>query len=180
MGKSRQKILKKYFPKNAVGAEVGVHLGEFSQEIIDVTTPNRLYLIDPWAVIEDNTYVRSWYGSKTPKQEMDERYKGVCSRFKRYSGVEIHRRFSYNVDDIIQDNSLDFVYIDGDHTYDGVMKDFDIYYRKLKVGGLIAGDDYKTGQWWGEGVIDAVHYNLHHKNLRVSYFSKDQFGLIKF
>lgn len=175
----RTRLLKTYFPKNAVGAEVGVHKGDFSEEILQTTLPTKLYLIDPWKSFEEETYNESWYGKRTPQEEMDKRFEKVVKRFKNFSAVQVVRRLSTQIDDIIEDNSLDFVYIDGDHTYEGVCADFDIFYKKVKPGGLITGDDYSDGGWWGRGVIDAVHLNLHTKNFKMLYFEKNQFGLVK-
>ena len=43
-----------------------------------------------------------------------------------------------------EDNSIDAIYIDGDHTYRGVIKDIKYWAPKVKPGGLIVGDDYLT------------------------------------
>ena len=42
----------------------------------------------------------------------------------------------------IEDNSLDFIFIDADHTYDSVIHDLTVWYPKVKCGGLISGHDY--------------------------------------
>ena len=39
-------------------------------------------------------------------------------------------------------NSLDFVYIDGDHSYDYVMTDIILYSRRVRSGGIVSGHDY--------------------------------------
>ncbi len=49
------------------------------------------------------------------------------------------------------DRSLDFVYLDGSHTYDDVDLDIRSWRPKIKPGGFLAGDDYS----W-EGVERAV------------------------
>ncbi len=36
------------------------------------------------------------------------------------------------------DKKIDFLFIDGDHTYDGVKKDFNLYKQLVKKGGIIA------------------------------------------
>lgn len=41
-----------------------------------------------------------------------------------------------------KDKSIDFVFIDGDHTYDGVINDLKAWDKKIKDGGTIAGHDY--------------------------------------
>ncbi|GAI15065.1 unnamed protein product [marine sediment metagenome] len=55
---------------------------------------------------------------------------------------------------LIANNSLDFVYIDGSHTYESVAEDIILYYPKLKKGGLLSGHDYRKHT---KGVIIAVN-----------------------
>ena len=43
-------------------------------------------------------------------------------------------------------NSLDFIFIDGDHTYQGVKRDIEIWYPKLKPGKIICGHDYRDNK----------------------------------
>ena len=50
--------------------------------------------------------------------------------------------------------SLDLIYVDGDHSHDAVLSDLRLYWPKLKVGGVLAGDDYEDVHGWG--VISAV------------------------
>jgi hypothetical protein len=50
--------------------------------------------------------------------------------------------YSYNVVDNYQDNSIDFLYVDGNHSYEAVLQDITLYYPKVKSGGLIIFDDY--------------------------------------
>ena len=45
------------------------------------------------------------------------------------------------VRDILKDNELDFLFIDGDHTYEGVRADFTMYSPLVREGGLIAFHD---------------------------------------
>ena len=40
-----------------------------------------------------------------------------------------------------EDHSLDFVYIDADHTYSAVVEDINTWRGKIKRGGYIAGHD---------------------------------------
>jgi len=43
---------------------------------------------------------------------------------------------------IYEDNSLDFVFIDADHTYESITSDIKSWLPKVKVGGIISGHDY--------------------------------------
>lgn len=47
----------------------------------------------------------------------------------------------------IPDNSLDFAYIDGDHTLRGITVDLIKTLPKVKEGGLIGGDDFIDTPW---------------------------------
>lgn len=61
--------------------------------------------------------------------------------------------FSFELNHKFADNDFDFIYIDGDHTYEGVSRDLDLFLPKIKKGGIVAGHDY-TNNW--EGVRRAV------------------------
>lgn len=56
---------------------------------------------------------------------------------------------------LYSDNSLDFVFIDANHTYEFVKNDLAAWLPKVKKGGIIAGHDYNPVSW--PGVIKAVH-----------------------
>jgi predicted O-methyltransferase YrrM len=42
----------------------------------------------------------------------------------------------------IPDQSLDYIFIDGDHSYSAVVRDLDNYWDKVKTGGIFAGHDW--------------------------------------
>ncbi len=49
------------------------------------------------------------------------------------------------------DQSIDIVYVDADHSYEGVTKDLELWTPKVKTGGIISGHDYDpTGSAWQE------------------------------
>jgi predicted O-methyltransferase YrrM len=45
------------------------------------------------------------------------------------------------IETALEGHKLDFLFIDGDHTYDGVKKDFEMYRKLVRKGGLIAFHD---------------------------------------
>ena len=53
-----------------------------------------------------------------------------------------------------KDESLDFVFIDANHEYEEVKKDIELWYPKVKKGGIFAGHDY-SDTW--QGVVKAVN-----------------------
>jgi hypothetical protein len=90
---------------------------------------------------------------------MDAIYESVLKRFARQRAkgiVTVHRLPSVEAAAGLPDGELDFVYIDGNHTYEFVKADLECYAPKLRPGGYLAGDDYGVRGWWEDGVTRAV------------------------
>jgi hypothetical protein len=148
-------------PKRSVGAEIGVHEGDFSDEILRVVIPVELHLIDPWEHREERTYRDAWYGggASAGQATMDRRFGAVADRFAEEidaGRVVLHRGSSGDVVGDFPDSYFDWVYIDGNHLYEHVKLDLETYYPKVKRGGYVAGDDYGLRGWWDNGVQQAV------------------------
>lgn len=56
--------------------------------------------------------------------------------------VEIKRMKSSEAAQGEADESLEFVFVDGDHTYEGCLEDIKLWFPKLKKGGVMLGHDY--------------------------------------
>lgn len=156
-----RELLLQAMPKHAVCAEIGVWEGDFSQRILDCARPAKLHLIDPWRYEQDITYKDSLYGGQIggSQAKLDKIYARVCERFASEIAsqqVVIHRGDSHTVCEQFEDNYFDWIYIDGNHLYEFAIRDLQIYYRKLKPGGFLTGDDYSEGGWWQGGVKKAV------------------------
>jgi hypothetical protein len=156
--KQRWELLSK-LPKASVGVEIGTWEGDFAARLLKRTRPKRLYLIDPWEYRDDGPYAGAWFGAGRSggQARMDAIYEGVRERFEAQiaSGQVVVLR-SRSADAAAQLELLDWVYVDGDHSYEGVKADLEAFYRKLKPGGIIAGDDYGVDGWWRDGLIRAV------------------------
>ena len=158
LGKSRYRLVK-MLPTRGVGAEVGVWKGDFSAALLRHTRPKQLHLIDPWIFQED--LPRAWYGGLAARSQadMDAISDGVRTRFAAEiaSGtVVVHRAPSADALRRLPDGGLDWIYVDGNHLYDGVMDDLTNALPKLRPGGLLACDDYGSPGWWEDGVKRAV------------------------
>lgn len=51
---------------------------------------------------------------------------------------------SHEASNLFSNGSIDYLMIDGDHSYDGVKRDIQDYFYKIRPGGIISGDDYKA------------------------------------
>jgi Methyltransferase domain len=156
----RERLLAK-MPRRSICAEIGVHKGDFSEDILSSIKPVRLHLIDPWEFVKGPEYKEAWYGGKTSEGQatMDERFQSVKRRFRKeisVGQVVLHRGCSSKVADEFIDGYFDWIYIDGNHLYEYVKQDLELYYPKVKGGGYLAGDDYGVKGWWSNGVQEAA------------------------
>jgi hypothetical protein len=140
-------------PVGSVGVEIGVWKGDSSARFL--TRASHLHLVDAWSPVayehshEHGNYERyldryaTLVGSRDPadfQRYYDKIYEGVCQRFSQHP-VTIHRMRSK--DFFLQfDQQVDWVYVDGDHSYQGVMHDLTQSLRILRPDGIILGDDY--------------------------------------
>lgn len=129
---SHSHILNK-FGLGTIGVEIGIDAGDYSDIVLKLLSPSKYYMIDP--------YVR--YGDMSRSQEhYNGMYESVCKRFSGVSNVNIIRLKSEHATYLIRE-TLDFVYLDGDHEYPAVKSDLELYYPMLKDGGVLCGHDYR-------------------------------------
>ena len=149
-------------PEQADCAEIGTWRGDFAAVILEHRRPQCLYLVDPWEHRAEGEYEQASYGGRMEggQQALEEMYESVVERFSaeiEAGRVQVLRRRSTDAAATFADESLDWVYIDGDHSYEGVKADLEAYFRTVKPGGLLAGDDYgHVGSWFEDGVTRAV------------------------
>ncbi|MEO3474793.1 class I SAM-dependent methyltransferase [Roseomonas sp. CAU 1739] len=166
-------------PKGGIGAEIGVFRGSFSRVIFANARPKKLFLVDPWENSARPEHAASWYAAGG-QNDMEKIHGEVTHIFgnRPYAGrVEVVRSGSVPWLSRQADESLDFVYIDGDHSYDAVRQDIALSVAKVRSGGVIAVDDYSLGQWWGDGVVRAVHEALVAHPLTIAFCAEAQVAL---
>ena len=133
----------------------------------------KIYLVDPWKEYIDNDF-----GEIVDNQKIhDERYEFVKKRFQKNTKVEIIRKISVDVSKQFPDNYFDFIYLDGDHSYEAVKMDLNHWHPKLKKYGVMCGDDF--GHISGRGVIEAVQEFSFQKKLIIQTVGDTQFWYVK-
>ena len=139
------------------GAEIGVQGGRNAWVMFENIPDLEMILVDPY---EDHAYnPRKWRDfnhNKFKKQSFE--------RLKPYN-VKWLYGYSEDMAKEVENESLDFVYIDANHSYNDTMKDIKKWFPKVKKGGVFSGDDYK----W-EGVKKAVDEFSKEKNLKVNVY----------
>jgi len=148
-------------PKDATCVEIGVFSGDFSEKLLKQTKPKTLHLIDPWKINKAKNEFHAPFGAGggLNQAKMNKLYDFVVKRFGKYiedGKVVVHRGTSAKILSKFPDNSLDWVYIDGDHLYSSVKKDINLSHKKVKNGGIISGDDYGSDDWhsWIKHAVD--------------------------
>lgn len=151
--------LAKYFAELGFnkGAEIGVFTGYFSEVMFQHIPALHLYCVDIWG---SGKYARA-------EQE-------CLGRLKPYN-VTIIKKYSVEAAKDVPDGSLDFVYIDGAHDYENAKADIQAWAPKVKVGGIISGDDFYDFPSGKGGVMRAAteFASHHHFNLKLTDWDID-------
>ena len=139
--KNRLRMLEQ-MPKHGRCAEIGVWNGGFSGAILEVTEPEELTLIDPWDLLSDQDEGEWTHKKHQNHAKMEKMFQSVRAKFEPNKKVCIRKGFSAEVLASYPDRYFDWIYIDGNHLYDFVRKDLEMGFRKVRPGGIIAGDDF--------------------------------------
>lgn len=156
---NRSQLLQ-LLPSGGVCAEIGVLEGDFSDQIMSNARPSQLYLIDPWIHQNREDYQKDHANAENSVQQG--RHQKVLSRFARQierGRVRVIRDFSCNAVQQFEDASLDWIYVDAVHSYEGALADLRAYAPKIKPDGLILGHDFTNSppaKDMGFGVVEAV------------------------
>ena len=128
--------IRNLFDKEAQikGIEIGCLYGDTTQYLLNYFPNLQLIGIDPYENYND------WnHELKNREKEIDILAKKVNQYKDRFA---LLKTSSDKAHPFLADNSFDFVFIDGLHTYDQVLIDCKNYYSKIKSGGILAGHDY--------------------------------------
>ena len=140
-----------------VGAEIGVFRGECSGHLLEMHPGLKLYMIDMWSPYTykgkaDDAATEPY--RKIYQEECNENYETACYNVYPYDfRYTIFKKASLEAVKIIDDNSLDFVFLDASHAYEDVKADILAWLPKIRKGGYLFCHDYGLF----EGVTRAVN-----------------------
>lgn len=120
-----REAIKKYAKNKKVAAEIGVFEG-LTTEIIanSVDKDGIVYAIDPFF----KGRLGLCYGEIISKK--------YWKRKQCINKIKVIKNYSYNAAKFINEK-FDFIFIDGDHSYDGIKQDWEDWSVKLNKGGFI-------------------------------------------
>ena len=139
-------------PQGGECCEVGVFAGDFSRQIAAICDPARLVLVD---LFQAWTFSGDEHGGNGRTLSGDFMLDASKALAATRQGVEVYSGPSSQVLPTLSDHSLDFIYLDADHSYEGVKNDLAQAWRLVRYGGFIAGHDYSIN---AEKCVDASHY----------------------
>lgn len=135
------------------GVEIGTHRGEFASQLLS-KWEGFLYCIDPWTRGYDN-------GDPASEGDRVADYHTALDNLRRYRNRSQTLVLpSLKAAKLAYLNHLDFVYVDGCHQYADVRQDLNLWWPKLKTGGILAGHDIvcpvEPDGGWGKHIQPAV------------------------
>lgn len=131
--------------RELIGAEIGVLKANTAMRLLKARNNITHIMIDAWEVPPAGSpYAKSGDdNSAKAQEEHDGAYKITCQRVSAFGErAVIKRMLSEEAAREIENNSLDYVFIDADHSYEGVKKDIRLWRPKVKPGGWIGFHDY--------------------------------------
>jgi len=130
-----------------IGCEVGVFTGGHAEFILANSNIEKLYCVDPYMVMDALSNITEGFEEKYWNAAWETLYQYAADKLSAFGNrAELFRLTGAEAAAKIADHSLDFVFIDGDHSYLGVITDCTNYYDKVRSGGIISGDDYDLEQ----------------------------------
>ena len=120
------------------GAEIGVERGFYSEVLCKTNPKLRLSCVDPWRA---SAYESGIHGVDAEQAPYEDRYQETLKRLAPHN-CEIIRKMSMDAVGGFDDDSLDFVYIDGNHDFVNFTNDLHHWKKKVRTGGIVSGHDY--------------------------------------
>lgn len=151
---------------NPLAAEIGVWRGENAAEMLNVDLELKLWAIDSYANLEA-------HDSYVSLANIDGLIKLADYTLEPYEDrvVKVRKNSEDAVGDF-KDGFFDYVYIDGDHTYEPVLRDCRLWWPKVKAGGMLAGHDITM-----DSVKGAVEKFALENNLKVCINAEGKGGI---
>jgi hypothetical protein len=154
--------IKRIIKENPITCEIGFFKGDFSKEINTILDSKIHYVIDTF---NDNRHISGDKdGQNHTCQDMTlmKNY-SISLGFKTVEGCS---------DELINvQDTLDFIYIDADHSYEWVKKDLNNALKKINKNGIIAGHDYEKNIF--PGCFRAVNEFCQQNNYEISILTND-------
>jgi SAM-dependent methyltransferase len=116
----RAELLRR-LPRQAVVAEIGTQRGDFAKQILEICEPREFHVFD----LSFRDFDRAFFDAAISQRQ-----------------VILHEGDSSTEMTKLPDGAFDWIYIDGDHTFEGVLRDIREAKRLIKPNGFLVFNDY--------------------------------------
>ena len=147
---NRDTLLQSLPKSYQTGLEIGVWQGWYTTKMLHYTSM-KIIAVDPWVATDSYEDIDHTSPDFNPYELgadgllwQEARYISTLNMLLQFpkDRWEVLRSYSNRVVHFFEDNSLDFVYIDGEHSYEAVSDDIACWWSKIKSGGIMSGHDY--------------------------------------
>lgn len=167
----RIQFIEQVFPKNGIGAELGVYKGHLSPILLKYTNATKLHLIDPWYFLTDHW---PWAGGNQSTVDALIKILQTLKNEIEDGRILVHVGDDLQVLATFPDRYFDWVYIDSSHAYEHTKRELQILASKVKFAGVIAGDDWQPDPGHRHhGVYRAVNEFVASERYSIIYSSDD-------
>lgn len=143
------------------GVEIGCDRGFFSANLLYAVPGLQYAMVDLWGVYpEHHPYHKTRdVRARRSQQRWDNVFREAVKRTNAAGGKNrtlFIRKESKHAVELFDDGHFDFIFIDGDHSYDGCLMDIELWLPKLAKGGIFGGHDWLNPTASGNKVKEAV------------------------
>lgn len=117
------------------GAEIGTWTGEYAALLCETIPGLQLTCVDPWLSYAE------YRDPKNDSARIEQAYRTAVDRLKPFH-CTILRMTSLQGAQNVPDGSLDFIYLDANHSEAFVAQDLSAWVPKVRSGGVVSGHDY--------------------------------------
>jgi predicted O-methyltransferase YrrM len=151
---TRNEMLKHYCSRMSIPPkvlEIGVFKGDFLGYLWNHCNVGSIDAVD---LFEGNTCSGDVDGNNVVYYNVGQSYLELSEKYKDVSSVKLFKSESQLFLQSQADDTYDIIYIDGDHSYDGVKEDLWNAYKKIKNGGYIMGHDYEMNMKKAQNIYE--------------------------
>lgn len=166
-----ENLLRK-LPNPSTYVEIGLAYGFHMETMLKAFSDVKCYGIDPYIPYDPTDCFNSIGKIDTllsVKENFDLFSLSVSQRLSKYKNFNHIRETSQTCYKQFDNESIDLVFVDGEHTYDAVNSDCNLWWDKIKVGGIMAWDDYSNSS--APGTKNAIDEFVKNKKLQLHFIS---------
>ncbi len=125
------------------GAELGIHDGVNYRFLIQNCPNLHMIYVDLYEAQPDNNGPEKWTpGEHGHAWDHNSYYQNMLKFSSHFPNrTKIVKDYTTNACNEVEDGSLDFIFIDADHGYEGCLRDIKAWDSKVREGGIVFGHD---------------------------------------